>query len=220
MHSKIINQMAAAFATVDFTSENSRIAELTDDIARMEDSISIADARRAEINRAMREERKPDGRVVADALLDGASTIEAAATAPTLKQMEHEKASLTAGILDLQDRISAANDEISYIRSNAFTKVREATLPVVDVLIADAREASAVIATAFASLSAIADATTWGRDDARRAGAAVHGISSAGGLLNLPRSLDVPTEIVEALANLAGKGSALRARLTRQVPTP
>lgn len=126
---QVLIQTTAAFAALDFTGENDRIAECQAEITRCEKAIQAAEKRCTEIARIKNDYRGPNGRAVAEALLGDTHASEAALAGSSLEKMEEERLSLRAGIGELRHRIDDNASEISTIQLEASGKAAREAKP-------------------------------------------------------------------------------------------
>lgn len=220
MDRNVLNATAAAFAALDFSVENARIAEIEAEISRVQAKIGEADDRCTEITRALADYVGPDSKAVADALLADVAPMAAASAGPGRADMEAERDSLRSGIGELRQRVEAARAEISSIEQEAFRQVSGASQQLVGALIAHAREAAAQIVETYSALAAVSRATRAGAGERIRVEYAMEGILAQGGLLTRSRTIEVPAEIVEVLGKLENKGRALPALISSTVTGP
>lgn len=210
MNPTTIDATASAFAALDLSPENARIAEIEADIAQLEAAEKSARERCTAISREIAEFRGPSGAAVADALLANHAPSDAAVLGPDLDSLEKEKAALLAGARDLADRVQAARDRLREIKASAKLKLRPISQPLVDELTEEATAMGERLLEIYASLSAISGTTDNGWQQARAVGLMVTGaVDDYGLLLRLRGSVETPAEIVTALRTLEGKGAAL-----------
>lgn len=211
---EITNEIVAqALRALDFTEENARVAALNAEITDAEAAIAKAEARRTEISRALIELRGPDGRAVADALLDQVDARDAARSGPTQQEQIAERESLRAGILELQARIRTAQEQIGKVQADAMSRAGVAVAPLAADAIAKVRALAEPLFDAFAVLDAIAEATRSHGRERGEARAAVNGLAGPSGAVPWRRSVPVPAEVQAVLYELTGKGPALPVRL-------
>lgn len=224
MNAAIIAKTASALAALDFSVENDRIAELEADALECNRGIEKADARCIEIGQIIREWQGPDGQAVADALLH-TDAISAATQGPDIAGLEAERSALRNGIGELNRRRQAASDEIREIKSSAVAaKAGKVTDPLIAELLANAKRAAIEIAEAYAALSAIGDATrninasnaTYNVSKAARGLFEMESLLAGEGMNPIP----VPADILNALAELDGKGAAVSKGWRRAVNVP
>lgn len=204
---------ASALAQLDLTEENARIAELETSIADMERAIERGRVRHAEIGEMLADSSEPDGGVVADALLSDIAVQDAVAKSRSTDELEHERKALQAGLFDLRQRSDAAGAEIKEVKSAAEKRATAIVKPLADEIADEARQAGEQILECWAALETLGRATR-GVVPGRRetANALHHGLLIDHGLLRRRSSVPVPSEIVEVLEGLAGKGAALPAK--------
>jgi uncharacterized small protein (DUF1192 family) len=198
-----------AVAALDFTEENRRIAELEDEILRLESAMERGKDRCNAIARQIHESKGPDGQAVGDALLADELPTDAARAGPNLEQLAAEKDALLAGIRDLSKRVEAARLEITGIQGRAGLKAAEAVAPLAVAAVAEMEQAAAVIFRSFATLDALHAATRRHYLPRQKAVQAIGGIAGPGGITSWRSSVPVPDDAREALAGLASKGKAL-----------
>ena len=214
MDNKILAATATAFAAIDVSAENTRIAELTADIERCEKAISDAEARCTQIARIKAEYRGPDGRSVANALLTDTHVSEAALAGPSLEKMEEERLGLCAGIGELRRRIEDSSSEISAIQGEASDKAAREAGPMVEALLDQARKAACTLLETWASVEAVCTATRGHTQTHYLLQPIAEKITENRGLAEeYWHGVDVPAEIRATLESLAGKGAALRVGL-------
>ena len=210
MNPTTIDATASAFAALDLSPENARIAEIEADITQFEAAEKSARERCTAISREIAEFRGPSGAAVADALLANHAPSDAAVLGPDLDSLEKEKAALLAGAQSLAQRAQAARAERDEVKAAAKLKVRPISQPLVDELTEEATAIGERALEIFASLSAIAGTTGNGWQQARAVGLMVTGaVDDFGLLLRLRGSIETPAEIITALRALEGKGAAL-----------
>lgn len=210
MSAACLEAIASAFAALDLSTENARIAEIEADIAQLEAAEKSARERCTAISREIAEFRGPSGAAVADALLANHAPSDAAVLGPDLDSLEKEKAALLAGVQSLAQRTRAAHAEKDEVKRGAKLKLRPISQPLVDELAEEATAMGERLLEIFASLSAISGTTDNGWQQARAVGLMVKGaVDDFGLLLRLRGSVEAPAEIVTALRALEGKGAAL-----------
>lgn len=215
---------ASALAALDFSSENSRIAELEAEALRCNDGIAKGEARINEIAAIIRTWEGPDGEAVADALLETDAT-DAANQGPDIAGLESERKALRNGIGELNRRRQTASDEVREIKNiSVAQKASKVTEPLIAELLTNAKRAAIEIAETYAALAAIADATRCAnagnaRFKVERATKGLFAMESilAGEGMNL---IPVPVEILNMLAELDSKGDAVSKGWRRAVGTP
>ena len=173
-----------------------------------------------QITRELYDSRPLNGRAVADALLANVEPMAAATVGPNRERLEEERASLRAGIGDLQDRLRELFDEIKAIQGEAFQPIAEHAQRLANAYLADARRAAEQIVEAYAAANAILRTTRFGMDEEGRLKRAFAGVTAEGALLPWRRALPVPAELVDVLAKLQGKGSALPVSVASSVAAP
>ena len=216
-----ISQFAATLAGLDFSEENAKIADLQQQVAELQSAIDRGEARCTEISQSLAKGDRPDGRAVADALLAERTAQAAAVAGPSREAMEEERAALREGLRDLRDRMRDVEGEITSVKRLAMHDASEAAQPLIDDLIRQAREAIAVLPALYGALYATNMATHGGRRQFEDFWEILRSIPSQNGISPLPRVIEVPAEIANALKGLADKGPALRdARFIRSVQMP
>lgn len=216
MKHEILRKAAAEFAAIDVSDENAQIAEIEAKIADAHKAIEAAEARCSEIARLNNDRRGPQGADVAEALLSGASAIEAARSGPSAETLNEERLSLRAGIKTLSHQIEDWRAEISNIESSARSKISTISNSFHGALMADAREKLEEVATIYAAAAAVSATTRYGTYETSRFREVMEAASRGDGLLYGLRRIDVPAEINDVLRNLEGKGRALRIGLITQ----
>lgn len=210
MNISTLDATASAFAALDLSPENARIAQIEADIAQFEAAEKSARERCTSISREIAEFRGPSGAAVADALLANHAPSDAAVLGPDLDSLEKEKAALLAGIQSLAQRAQAARVELDDVKRGAKSRLRPISQPLVDELTEEATALGERLLQIFASLSAISGTTDNGWQQARAVGLMVTGAVDDHGLLLRHRgSVETPAEIITALRALDGKGTAL-----------
>lgn len=199
----------AAFAAVDFTAENDRIAALEAERARIDGAIASAERRTRELSAEIAVFARPNpSEAIADALLDNASPSDAATASPGRDAMIEERAKLNGGVAELRRREQDLYHEIRAVQSAAFEKVKPVAARLADALIGEATEAAERIAGAFAGLDAVLGATRYGSGERDRVGLATARLSKPDCLLRYG-TIPVAPAIIDALRALQGKGVAL-----------
>lgn len=220
MDRSTLEAVEAAFAGLDFSAENERIEALQAEIAQTEQAIERAEARCTEIARALVQYRGPNGQDVADALLADATTLAATLAAPDAQAMDTERLALRAGIGDLRRRIESTQRTISEIEAETFGAVAKQAQPLVDALLADAREAAGKLVNIFAAFDAINVTTRHATLELAAARHSMGGLVGPMKFLNLGRRVDVPAPVQAALAPLNSKGPALPVRFISSAAIP
>jgi len=216
---QVLNEVAAAFALIDVTAENERIAELIADTERCEKAMGDAEARCGEIARIKADYRGPDGRSVADALLGDAHVSEAALAGPNFDKLEDERLSLRAGIRELQRRIDDNGYEIRSIRLKASNRAAVAAEPIVEALREQAEDAGRSLLEAFAAMYAISIATKGHHPTLDLLKPLAEDLTRSRALLEEHHGgITVPDEICDVLKALQGKGTALMSGVVNIAP--
>lgn len=211
MIDQLTSRAATAFAALDVSEENARIAEIEAERERIAAAIDRAEQRKSEITRELEAVRDPEpGIAVANALMANVPASEAAEQASNRDRLFQERADLHRGIGELRKRDEDCVIQILGVQQAAGAKAGEVAAPVIEAIIAQARAAGEQIVTAYASLAAISDATRTGRGEADRLGQAVAGLMSREALLNRRNIVNVPASTAAMLAPLQSKGPAIR----------
>lgn len=208
MDNQILEAAAAALAALDFSAANRRIAELNADIAAMGAASDKANARCIEIELARRENRGPDAAAVADALLAELEPIEAARVGPDRQEMEAERTSLLSGMRELRHRIEDAQSEVGDIKNAAAAEVMRVAGPLVEAVMADARQNAEALVQSFATMEAIRRATRGYSNEASVVATAIEGCIGDRKLLGWRATAEVPAAIQQTLKSLTEKGPA------------
>jgi hypothetical protein len=202
---------------LDLSAENARLAEIAQQLAQIEQALSVANARREEVLILLRPYRSnsgsiplPDGTggAVANALLAGVSASEAAGIMVDEAQLERELDALKAGMAELQQRQSALTRERLALPSAVGRRILAEIKPLCDAIESEARDAALIIEEAFAALSAITKATRTHSVALEATAAAIAGMRGGRGLLAASDTVSVPASITELLGLLADKGPA------------
>lgn len=210
MNNATIDATASAFAALDLSPENARIAEIESDIGQLEAAEKSARERCTAIAREIAEFRGPSGAAVADALLAKHAPSDAAVLGPDLDSLEKERGALSAGAQALALRALNARAELREVKEGAKLKLRPLVQPLVDELTEEATSLGLEIIRIFAALSAISTTTGTGWREVRAVGLMVSGaVDDYGLLLHCRGSVKTPQSIVAALRTLEGKGAAL-----------
>jgi hypothetical protein len=220
----VLAETRAALAALDLAGENDEIALIEAEIDRCNAAIAAGNARRAEISDLMYakqplDQERIEARRVADAMLADVSPRQAANVLPPDDELKRESAALRAAISELRERINEAKHRQGLVRNAAAAKVALLTSDLVSALSSEAKAAAESLVKLYAALTAISEATRSGGSDAAKVSQALAGIFGfsdglyTDGLLPAQSAIDVPVEIVRALAALADKGPALPPRL-------
>lgn len=224
----LLDRVAADLASLDFSGENARIADLEARKAETQAALSRAQTRRDEICDMLAPYSAPggrtgnaqfrglDGSAVASALLAGASTEDAAAASVNQEELERERDAMTAAMVELRRRIEGADQAIRTTKGYAKKRVAEVVQPLADAAADEARAAANSLRACWATLEALGDASgalTPGQIATRNA---VPGLWVDRGLLRRTDELgDVPREVVSVLSALTGKEPAFPPRSVR-----
>ena len=204
----ILDQTARAFAALDFTAEEAELAQLEAQRADIDTAIERANARRTEITQSLaaRSAERGAGRkaagLVADALLTGAHTSEAAALAPSPDQLQDEREQLTAGIRELQHRSDEVRTKLSTLRGKATSKAVSAAQPLADALRAKAKLAAEELLECYAGLQALNSAIGAASREVNQVRNAAAGCIGQGELLSWRARIPVPSSVLEAIGAL------------------
>lgn len=208
--SSILATARSAFAALDFSADNDRIAVLEAERERIEVAINAGEQRTREISAEVAMFIRPNpGEAIADALLDNTSPSDAATAAPGRDALIEERARLNSGIAELKRRDGGTYAAIRAVQQEATGKAGKAAAPLIAALEGEARAAAQRLADAFAALDAVSSATRHGNRERDLIGQAVGRLSGPGGLLTA-RTVRVPAAIIDALQGLEGKGAALQ----------
>jgi hypothetical protein len=220
MDKTLLNEVAAAFAAIDFSDQNARIAAIEEERAKIATAVEAAEARCTEIARLVYETKKDRADAIADALLVEGKASAALTAAPSREALDDERASLRAGITKLHHRAQDLHDEIKAIQSGSFHALAPTAERLVDAYLTIAQQGAEMIVEAYAALDALNFATHAGMTEVNRLKGAVAGFTGQGGLLSWRRTFDVPKQVDEVLRALEGKGPALPVRFTRTAVAP
>lgn len=208
--SSILATARSAFAALDFTADNDRIAALEAERARIEAASATAEARVNELNVEISAYIRADpSHAIADALLDHATPSAAAIASPGRDAMIEERARLNAGIAELRRRDGDTYAAIRAVQQEATGKAGKAGAPLIAALVEEARAAAQRLADAFAALDAVSSATRHGHGERDLVGQAVGRMAAPGGLITA-RTVRVPAAIIDTVRGLEGKGAALQ----------
>ncbi|MBS7668804.1 hypothetical protein [Croceicoccus gelatinilyticus] len=212
---KTCGEIAAAWAEIDFSEENAKVAALQADIAKAEDAIAKAEARSMELSQALFGRRHHDGQAVADALLSDVEVAEAARLMPSFDEMQDERAALQAGIRSLRHKIQDKNAEIDALRGAARSRLAVHVGPLTNALTAEAAKAAQVIVDAYAAIDAISYGLGKSAPEQECLRIAAKGVVGSRALLPQCRSAQVPSEISGLFGPLLDKGPAVKVRQIR-----
>lgn len=213
MDQATLERARAAFEALDLDQENSEIARLDAEMASIAQAAERAQERITEISRSLAESRGPSGRDVADRLLEGVAVREAAAEGLSREDLESERLALQAAIRDLRRREDDARAAVSTIEYAAARKTANLAEPLFSAIEAQMIQAATVIRDGWAAAIAVGCATRGGAPLIDKLNQALNGVAGHDRLLLYSRSVDVPAEVVAALAVLGSKGRALRPAL-------
>lgn len=207
--SQLLATARAAFAALDFTAENDRIAALEAERERIAAAGAKAEARASEISAELAAYIARDrGKDIADALLADVSPSEASAAGPNRETLIEERARLNAGIVNLRKRDDDVYREILRVQRESTDRLAPIAKPLIDALFAEATRGAERIADAFAGLDALLGATRYGSGERDRVGLATARLSKLDCLLRYG-TIPVAPAIVHTLRALEGKGAAL-----------
>ena len=208
--SSILTTARAAFAALDFTTDNDRIAALEAERQRIEAAGATAENRVRELSAEISTFiRANPSHAIADALLDNALPSDAATASPGRDAMIEERARLNGGIAELRRRDSDTYAAIRAVQQEAAGKAGKAAAPLIAAIEGEARAAVQRLADAFAALDAVFSATRHGHGERDRVGQAVGRLAGHDGLITA-RTIPVPAAIIDTLRGLEGKGAALQ----------
>lgn len=219
MELKNLNTAAQALSELDFSNEIEQLAEFDGKVAEFHEAIGRADDRRMEINRALSETRRADPTAVADALLADTATATVVAASPSRESLEAEREGLAEGTRELRNRVDDARSDANKIRLAAACQVYDAAAPLVSDIHAEVQSTLELLLPQFAALVAIIEAKGAGRGVTEKLRAIIE-VAQNEGLLPRRAMLDVPAEIIDALAPLADKAAVLDARLISTTSMP
>ncbi len=217
---KALEATSKAIASIDTTDANRRIAELESQKEEFAAAIQRAEERASEIAILINNDRlDPVG--AADALLDGgAGTAERLGV--TIDQMRAELASLRAGISELRGRTNTAKRAIDEIRDAVGDKVRNAVKPLALALKAEAGEAVERLLILYAASEALHSATrqidTFAVAETLRA--VLPRTIGRDSIVPQRERVEVPDDVLAALAGLSGLGAAHMLALPKSVARP
>lgn len=215
----------AALAALDFSAEDARLAELEAERDAIGGAIDRANERRTEIDRALAAQRAErvtgshSANVVADSLLAGASTTEAAALAPSSDALRDERVSLTSAIGELRRRGDDVRSAIESLHVQAAGKAASVAQPIADALRAQAKRAAEELLECYAGLRALRVAIGAGSREARQTQYAAAGCIGQDRLLSWRAQIPVPASVAHVIDALP-PSKALRVGRAQTVPTP
>jgi hypothetical protein len=216
-----ISTAKADLAALDLSEYNNRIATIEAERARIADAIDRADAHRQEMTHELQAPLETATRgMVADALLANASPSEAAQKATDHARIYKERQDLTQGVLELRRRHDALGQDIAAVQREAGTAAGIELMPLIDEIMAEARDAGERILAAYASIAAINAITRSAADITDTFGQAVVALAEKGFPVATRAAVTVPGEIAEALRPLKDKGPAISFTLLEMVPLP
>ncbi|SLJ86883.1 hypothetical protein [Novosphingobium mathurense] len=221
----IFDQTARAFAALDFTGEEAELAQLEAQRADIDTAIERANARRTEINQALaarsagREAGRKAAGLVADALLAGAHTSEAAALAPSPDQLQDEREQLAAAIRELQGRSDDVRSKLGALHRGAAGKAAIAAKPLADALRARAKQAAEELMECYAGLQALNSAIGAGSREVRQTRNAAAGCIGQDSLLSWRARIPVPSSVSDVIGALPRNRLVFAGRLDT-VPMP
>ncbi|GGB87881.1 hypothetical protein GCM10011494_02780 [Novosphingobium endophyticum] len=222
MDMKPLEQTARAFATLDFSAEEARLAELEAERDNIDAAIERANARRTEISQAQRDWRDAE-RVsasnVADALLGGAHAAEVTALAPDAEALKEEFANLSAAIGELRRRYDDVQAEMNTLRTHTRGKAAAVAQPLADALRAQAKRAAEELLECYAGLQALHTAIGAGAREVGQARHAAAGCIGNDRLLSWRSGIPVPPMVAQVLDALP-QSKALVAGCGQTVLTP
>lgn len=199
----VIKAATAAFAQLDTSAEDAKIAEIEQLIADKQHAIDTANHRVGELHDEIRNYSGPSGREIARALMEASTASVAALASPNVDALKTERANLQAGIGELNRDIVDLRAEIQTVQNAASTRAGVAAQPLVDEMMKAAREHAEAVVAIRAGVIAIARAVS--RHGLREQGAlktAFDGLVGQWGLLEHRKAYPVPAEIITALRAL------------------
>lgn len=216
----LLRRVAGDLAALDFSAENARIATLEARIVEAEAALAKAQARRDEISDMLRPYVGPagrsggefignDGMAVANALLAGASTADAAAASTTQEELNREREALGAAAVELRERITSAEQSIRTMKIDSRKRALPAVQPLAEAVGRQMRDAAETIRDCWAVLEALSAATASMSSELRGARDVVPALHADYSLLERRGPVPVPADVVRALSALADKGPAL-----------
>lgn len=213
-------ELAIALDGLDFAAENEAIAELANEQARLESSIAEARARTVEISDDIAAWKGPDAGAIADSLLSGTDALQATKVRPSEEDLRAGRESLRLAIVELQGRVRDVEAKIDAHRQAIRRRVGSELEPLADAFLADAQRAAQSILTNYAALMAAFCIAPFGADTYLRLQGASGGLHGGGKLLPFVDNIDVPQDLLDVLAKLDGKSSALRTRAPASIEAP
>lgn len=222
MDMKPLEQTTRAFAALDFSAEDARLAELEAERDNIDAAVERANARRTEISKAQRDWRDAE-RVsasnVADALLSGAHAAEVTALAPDAEALKEEHAKLSAAIGELRRRYDDVQAEMNTLRTHARGKAATVAQPLADELRAQAKRAAEELLKCYAGLQALKTAIGAGGREVEQARCAAAGCIGNDRLLSWRSQIPVPPAVTQVLDALP-QNKALIVGRAQTVPMP
>lgn len=198
-----------AVIELDFSEENEQLREID---RRIEDAKRAEHDARQRIDAINGYDAKADHQEVsrlADALIHGdADTMPS--QVHSNEQRKAEKEALINARRELSLRIANMESEKTEVRHSARQKVAQALEPLSAMVVERARKRASDLAESFAEMKVITSATGGNRLTVEAAHEAVLALRQDNGLLSREKSnIDVPKEIVDALAPLRDAGDVL-----------
>lgn len=214
----VIKAATAAFAQIDTSGEDAKIAEIEQQIADKQRAIDAANQRVGKLHDEIRNYSGPSGREIAEALMTSSTATTAALASPDLEALKTERANLQAGIGELNRNIVDLRADIQSVQDAASTRARVAAQPLIDEIVKVSRECAEDIVAMRAAMIAIARAVSrHGVNEERAMKTAFDGLVGQWGLLEHRKAYPVPSEIIDALRALNLKGPALRGGIVEEV---
>lgn len=207
----VLETTKAALEALDFTEASARHAEIKAQLASFTEGQNKIRARTAEIDQALRDIRElqsVDAATAADRLLAGANVEEVGRAASTEQSLRDERMALNAAHGDLNRRYSDLSPEGDKIQNHNRCVAAQAAQPLVDAILAEAREAAERLAMAHAAMHAVAKTT---RSNPTGSQALEKGFEALRDLFHATGgfpSMAIPKEVREVLMPLEGRGQA------------
>ncbi len=217
---------------LDFTAENARISAIDVQLAQIEAAQQRARERREEVLQLLRPFNaahhlasspvlnETDGRTIADALLAGKDTSEAAEQRLTRDKLERERDALRDGLTDLARRERELRQERDDIKSGAARSTLDQLRPLCEAYEEEAREGARMILRSFAALTSLGNVSRSNPPGLHATAAAVPGLRGGDKLMRAGESIDVPGEVLALVELLAEKGPAQIGRVRKSVEEP
>lgn len=222
----IYEQTAHAFASLDFSVEDGRLAELEAERAGITAAMVRVHDRRVEIDTALagwrnarRDAEKDSARVMADALVDGATLSEAVAPVLDIEALKEESAALVRTLAELERRQIDLGSEIKTVRMEAAGKAALAAQPLADALRAKAKRAAEELLECYAGLQALSTSVGAAGREVGQARNAAAGCIGENRLLSWRQQIPVPNEVADVLDALPPNPS-LPANRVSVIPAP